>query len=104
LASQVVELLRGELEHEVFRESIRVALHGPNQRASLNAVERRQVGIEHHPMSTDLQNRLFDASQWNRESRLPVNGLLHTDVRRDAKRAKSSARPRGSLQLRGALQ
>jgi hypothetical protein len=62
LASQVVELLRRELEREVFRESVRVALHSPYQRASLNAVERRQVGIEYHPMSTDRQNRLFDAS------------------------------------------
>jgi hypothetical protein len=62
LASQVLELLRGKLEHEVFRESVSVALHGPNQIAGLNAVECRQVGIEHHAMSTDLQNRLLDAS------------------------------------------
>ena len=91
-------------EHEVFREPVRVALDCPDQRLDFDTVERRQVGIEHHPMSTDLQNRLLDASQRNRENRLLVNWLLHTDVRIDAKRAKSSARPRGSLQLRGALQ
>jgi hypothetical protein len=41
-------------------------------------------------MSTDLQNRLLDASQWDRKSKLPVTWLLHTDVSMDAERAKSS--------------
>jgi hypothetical protein len=48
-------------------------------------------------MSTDLQNRLFDASQGNRKRRLMVYWLLHTDVRIDAKRGKSSAGESGSV-------
>jgi len=96
LASQVVELLRGELEREVFRESVRFALHGPYQRASLNAVKRRQIGIEHHPMSTDMQNRLLDASQRDRKRRLIADWLLHNEVRIDAKREKPSAGESGS--------
>jgi len=49
------------LEHKVAREALAAPPDGLNQRACLDAVERRQVGIEQHLLPAQEQNRRFDA-------------------------------------------
>jgi hypothetical protein len=48
LASQDGELLRGQLEHEVFREAIPITLHRANERSRCDLVQLGQVGVEDH--------------------------------------------------------
>lgn len=58
--SQVAELLRRELEHEVRGGTVPVAPDGLNQRPSLHAVEHGKVLIEHHLVATERSNSLDD--------------------------------------------
>ena len=95
MAPQVVELLRIELEHEVFRKPVRVALDGPDESFGLDTVERREVGIEHHPVPAKLKYRLFDAPHRNRESGQLVGWLRHAHEDREV-RLKSSAGESGN--------
>jgi hypothetical protein len=59
-------LVRGQLEHEVVRESLDIPLHRLNQNLGFDAVERGKVAADHDPMPTDYQYRLFDVSHQNR--------------------------------------
>jgi hypothetical protein len=90
LAPQVVELLRIELEHEVFWKPVRVALDGPDESFGLDTVERREVRIEHHPVPAKLKYRLFDAPHLNRESGLLVSWLKHVAMKIERQGRKSS--------------
>jgi hypothetical protein len=48
LRLQVARLLGGELENEIIGKPVAVATHLLVQAARLHAVERREVGVEHH--------------------------------------------------------
>ena len=45
---QTGRLVTRKLKHEIFREPFGVAFHSQIQRLGRNAVEFRQIGIEHH--------------------------------------------------------
>jgi len=54
-------LVRGQLEHGVFREPLDVAFDRLNERPGFDAREHGQVRAEHDPVPTDDQYRLLDA-------------------------------------------
>lgn len=65
----MVGLLLGQLEHEVRRESLRVAADGLVQIARGNALKRRQVGVQKHFLPAYEVNQSFDALDWEQLGR-----------------------------------
>jgi hypothetical protein len=53
LEPQVLELFWGQLEHEIFRETLTIPLHGSVQDLRFDGVELRQVGVQHDLMASD---------------------------------------------------
>src|SRR5206468_10634424 len=49
---QTGRLVTRKLKHEIFREPFGVAFHSQIQRLGRNAVEFRQIGIEHHLLTS----------------------------------------------------
>src|SRR5438876_39322 len=49
-----------ESEHEVFRETVGVALHGLVEPSGADAVDRCQVTVENDPVATQDENRAGD--------------------------------------------
>src|SRR5437667_6582643 len=65
LEPQVGEFFRRELEHEVRREPRLVSLHGSIERLSLDAIQLRQVLVQHDLLASNKQNRPLNALGWN---------------------------------------
>lgn len=57
---QVGELLLIELEHEARREAVQIAIDLLVKPLGRLAIERRQVGIQHHPLAPDQVDALGD--------------------------------------------
>jgi hypothetical protein len=53
------------LEHEVFRESLKVAPDLPVQRAGAYAVQVGKVGIKHDLLAAQEHDLAFDCTRWN---------------------------------------
>jgi len=60
LQPQVGELLLIELEHEARREAVQIAIDLLVKPLGRLAIERRQVGIQHHPLAPDQVDALGD--------------------------------------------
>src|SRR6185295_4022273 len=56
MAPQVLELLPGELEHEVPREPFGVTFHSAQQRFRLDLIETGEIRVEHHLLAADDEN------------------------------------------------
>jgi hypothetical protein len=49
------------MKHEVFGKTLRVATHLLVESLRRHAIQRRQVGIQHHPLAADRQDALLDS-------------------------------------------
>ena len=58
-------LVERELKHEVGWKAVEVALNGFVEVLGFNAVERSQVAVQHHPLTTDEQDGLLDLFRLN---------------------------------------
>ena len=73
----MLELLFRELEHEIRWEPPEVPLDRLHEHSSLDLVELRKVGIEHHLLAPDEMDDLLDAL--HREVRATLcHGALDT--------------------------
>ena len=61
MRSQVIDLPRGELEHEILGKTLGIALNGLVQAAGAHTIDRRQVAIENNPMTPQEKDRAGDA-------------------------------------------
>ena len=60
---QTGRLVTRKLKHEIFREPFGVAFHSQIQRLGRNAVEFRQIGIEHHLLTADQKYPPLDLNR-----------------------------------------
>src|SRR4029077_20459004 len=60
---QTARLIVGELKHEIVREPFGVAFHSQIQRLGRNAVEFRQIGIEHDLLTADQKYSPLDLNR-----------------------------------------
>ena len=79
LEYQTRRLFVGESEHEISGKAVGVALNGFVEVASGDAIERRKVTIQHHPLPANQENRLFDLFGLNQRF-LVVHGPVHQSV------------------------
>jgi hypothetical protein len=63
LASQSFVLLFRELEHEILRETVEVALYGTIELACLDAVKGSEIGIENNSSVPDGENQRSGVGQ-----------------------------------------
>src|SRR5262245_12790542 len=61
MAPQDLEIVPGELEHEIRRKTPAVSLHGADESLGLDAVEARQVRVQEHTLTANDENRSFDS-------------------------------------------
>src|SRR5207244_1387459 len=74
---QVFPFILGELKHEILGKAIPIAFHGAVQRLCLNAVDRREIGVQHYAFTADFVNestklitRKFVRRLWHRATKL----------------------------------
>jgi hypothetical protein len=56
----MLQFVRRKLEHEVSGKAVGIALDCLDERASLDALERSQVPIEHYALCTDYMYPIND--------------------------------------------
>jgi len=61
LVPQVVELGLRELEHEVLGKTPEIPLHGADESLRFDAVEGREIGVEHHLLATQENDGAGDS-------------------------------------------
>jgi hypothetical protein len=72
LAFQDVGLVRSQLEHEVGRETARVASDSAIERASSDAIKHCQIGVQQHLLPSHKTDQSFDSFNGNQ--------LRHSEV------------------------
>jgi hypothetical protein len=51
------------LEHEIFRKSFAISLHGSVQAAGVHAIKHRQIIVEHHLLAANQINAALDLNR-----------------------------------------
>ena len=58
------KLLFCQLKHEIRRKTIEVALHRLDQGSGLNAIELRQIRIQHDPLASEIEDPNAMSNGW----------------------------------------